>query len=741
MQQSKFLIAAIKRGADLANMNRTEFLTPEHVLFGLMAQGAFRHICQQCGADERAIIDNLMRYISGMDRVPDDTTYTVLISRQLQQSLTQADEYASREHAKEVSVPHFINAVMQLPDSHARTVIENNIAYGKDELVAYSEQIYAMEEEFDGMLDEDDGPVDDLSDESVAENVRNSIRLLNNEVGENVPIVGRKDELERMTHVLCRLLKNGVLVVGDHGVGKTTLVRGLVQNIVKENVPKKLIGSRVWEMNVAKLLAGTSYKGEFERQLKMIMEQLSAAKDSILFIDDIHNVLGIGASDGGMDGAQMLEPYLSGSDLRVIGCTTYADMNRVFAKHQGLLAQFQQIDLKEMTKDETLDVLKGICPIMSKEHEVTFNDGVLEHIVDLSSRYIKGHPQPDKAIDLMDEAAAWLQVHPKKSELQQVANDTVDEVVAKMCKIDLLTLSAEKSARLNTLGERIRAKIYGQDEAVTTVVQAVEQSRAGLGDEEKPMASLLFVGPTGVGKTEVCRVLADELGFNLVRFDMSEYTEKHNVAKLIGSPAGYIGYEDGGLLTEAIRKTPNCVLLLDEIEKAHSDIYNILLQVMDYGTLTDNRGNKALFNNVILVMTSNAGAQHAGQAGVGFSSTVTKGGAMLASVKKLFRPEFLNRLSGTVVFREMDEHMADLILNKKLDELQKKLTAKKVKLELTPEARKLLLEKGYSRQYGAREMDRVLQQLLTPVLTHEILYGRLRDGGTITITPELLNNK
>ena len=449
-----------------------------------------------------------------------------------------------------------------------------------------------------------------------------------------------------------------------------------------------------------------------------------------------------------MDASNMLKPYLESGNIRFIGSTTYDEYNRYFSRSKGLVRRFQQIDIPEPTPEETKNILRQLKEQYETFHGVTYDDAALDFAVDASYKYVNDRFLPDKAIDLIDEAGAAAVAtetrEPAEATTQTgvvaqqkpvITRTLIADVLAKTCKVDALSMSDdEDNSRLETLAPRLLSKIYGQDEAIRQVVEAVQLSKAGLLDDNKPLASLLFVGPTGVGKTEVARVLAKELGIELLRFDMSEYTEKHTVAKLIGSPAGYVGYEDGGLLTDAIRKTPNCVLLLDEIEKAHQDIYNILLQVMDYARLTDNKGRKADFRNVIVIMTSNAGAQFAGQANIGFTGGVSRGEAMLKQVKKTFKPEFINRLTGTVVFNDMDEKMATLILRKKLGELQDKLTAKHVTMTLGDDAFALLLKEGFTREYGAREMDRVIAQRLKPLLMREILFGSLRHGGDVSIS-------
>ena len=489
------------------------------------------------------------------------------------------------------------------------------------------------------------------------------------------------------------------------------------------------------------MLAGTQFRGDFEKRIKEVMDGIiSESNNNIVYIDEIHNLVGAGGnSEGTMDASNMLKPYLESGNIRFIGSTTYEEYNRHFSKSKGLVRRFQQIDIAEPSVSETLEILKQLKKSYEQFHGVYYADKALEFAVNASAKYINERFLPDKAIDLIDEAGAYREMnHLYGQKRQTVDKALVADILAKTCRVDALAMKEDDNSALETLYERISSKIYGQDQAVRQVVEAVQLSKAGLLDDDKPLASLLFVGPTGVGKTEVARVLSKELGISLVRFDMSEYTEKHTVAKLIGSPAGYVGYEDGGLLTDAIRKTPNCVLLLDEIEKAHQDIYNILLQVMDYAKLTDNKGRKADFRNVIVIMTSNAGAQYAAQASIGFSGNVSRGEAMLKQVKKTFKPEFINRLSGTVVFNDMDRTMATLILRKKLGELQEKLTAKQVEMTLNDEAFDYLLNEGFTKEYGAREMDRVITGKLKPLLMKEILFGSLKKGGKIEITLEKL---
>ena len=563
------------------------------------------------------------------------------------------------------------------------------------------------------------------------------VTCISDKVDQHNPLIGREKELDRTIQVLCRAEKNNPLHVGEPGVGKTALVFGLAKLINENQVPDRLKGARIYGMDIGQMLAGSQYRGDFEKRIKMVMDGAAKEGNVIIYSDEIHNMIGAGrGSDGGPDASNMLKQYLEAGDIRFIGSTTYEEYNRYMAKSKGIVRRFQQIDIKEPSVDEAIKILEGLQHKYNIYHGVTYRKDALEYAVRASDKYISNRFLPDKAIDLMDEAGAYLEVHPANRQRSYVTKAVIQQILTKVCKIDAAAIKDEDNSALASLRQRMLDKIYGQDTAVDKVVEAVMMAKAGLIDDDKPMASLLFVGPTGVGKTEVARVLARELGIELVRFDMSEYTEKHAVAKLIGSPAGYVGYEDGGQLTDAIRKTPNCVLLLDEIEKAHSDIYNILLQVMDYARLTDNKGQKADFRNVILIMTSNAGAQYASQANIGFAGNVSRGQAMLAQVKKTFRPEFINRLSDTVVFHDMDRHMAELILDKKLAQLADKLSAKGVSIELTPQAREHLLKWGFTKEYGAREMDRVIGNRLKPVLMKALLFGKLKKGGKAVVKLE-----
>ena len=706
---------------------RHEFVMPEHLLFVLTDEFNFNRALNIFYPIEK-FVERLEEKLEEIETVPEDKEYEPEASVQMGQVIEFACQQVVNSSAKELDLPHLVMGILSLKESWACYLLKDALINKESNFMSELISFY----EFDDHLEEETG-------EGKHEAAwRRLVTCMNELYEQHNPLIGREQELERTIQVLCRRDKNNPLHVGEPGVGKTALVWGLARMIEEGKVPERLKGSRIYQLDIGTLLAGTQYRGDFENRIKQIMDGIQEeSHKNIVYIDEIHTLVGAGATgEGSMDASNMLKPYLESGSIRFIGSTTYEEYNRHFSRSKGLVRRFQQIDIPEPTPEETKHIVRQLREQYEKFHGVTYDEAALDFAVDASYKFVNDRFLPDKAIDLIDEAGASLEVKGEKvkSEKVKVSKADIAEVLAKTCKVDALAMKEdEDNSVLETLAPRLLAKIYGQDEAIQQVVEAVQLSKAGLLDDNKPLASLLFVGPTGVGKTEVARVLAKELGIELLRFDMSEYTEKHTVAKLIGSPAGYVGYEDGGLLTDAIRKTPNCVLLLDEIEKAHQDIYNILLQVMDYARLTDNKGRKADFRNVILIMTSNAGAQFAGQANIGFTGKVSRGEAMLKQVKKTFKPEFINRLSGTVVFNDMDEQMATLILRKKLGELQEKLTAKQVVMTLTDEAFAQLLKEGFTREYGAREMDRVIAQRLKPILMREILFGTLKQGGNVKI--------
>ena len=705
---------------------RHEFIMPEHLLLVLTDDFNFNRIFENFHSPQM-LVERLEEKLEDVEKVPEGQQYDPEASAQLGKVLEIACQQVVNSSAKALDLPHLVVGVLQLKESWACYLLKD--ALGDNESNFLSQLISAYD--FDDHLEEETG------EHKTEAAWRRLVTCMNELYQHHNPLIGREEELQRTIQVLCRRDKNNPLHVGEPGVGKTALIWGLARMVEEGRVPERLKGSRIYQLDIGTLLAGTQYRGDFEHRIKQIMDGIQEESDkNIVYIDEIHTLVGAGATgEGSMDASNMLKPYLEGGSIRFIGSTTYEEYNRHFSRSKGLVRRFQQIDIPEPSVEETKHILRQLRPQYETFHNVTYDEDALDFAVDASYKHVNDRFLPDKAIDLIDEAGAAKEAaHSGTVGEAVVTKADIADVLAKTCKVDALAMSNdEDNSQLETLAPRLLSKIYGQDEAIRQVVEAVQMSKAGLLDDNKPLASLLFVGPTGVGKTEVARVLAKELGIELLRFDMSEYTEKHTVAKLIGSPAGYVGYEDGGLLTDAIRKTPNCVLLLDEIEKAHQDIYNILLQVMDYARLTDNKGRKADFRNVILIMTSNAGAQFAGQANIGFTGGVSRGEAMLKQVKKTFKPEFINRLTGTVVFSDMDEPMARLILKKKLGELQEKLVAKQVTMTLSDEAFALLLKEGFTREYGAREMDRVIAQRLKPLLMREILFGSLKNGGSTTI--------
>ena len=705
---------------------RHEFITPEHLLSAFLEQSPFTSALNMCFCDTQELAFSLENYFTEeLESVPADMDYELEVSTQLNELIQHAYLMIDYSSAEALNVPHLVQSMLQLKDSWACHILKETL---EEELPEFISQLISRYEEVE---EEDDLQA---SPQEKSEPWRNFVTCLNDCLQDHNPLIGREAELERTIQVLCRKEKNNPLHVGEPGVGKTSLAYGLAARIEAREIPERLLDCRIYELDLGTLLAGAQYRGDFEKRLKTIMEGVRNEGHAIIYIDEIHNLIGAGRTgDGSMDASNMLKPYLESGDIRFIGSTTYEEYNRYFARSKGLVRRFQQIDILEPSIEETIHIVEGLKEKYEEFHGVTYQPDVIPYAVKASVRYISDRFLPDKAIDLVDEAGAYREIHPIPSGEQIVDKTLITDVLARICKVDALAMKEEDTTSLETLHARISAKIYGQEEAVRQVVEAVQMSKAGLLDENKPLASLLFVGPTGVGKTEVAKVLASELGISLQRFDMSEYTEKHTVAKLIGSPAGYVGYEDGGLLTDAIRKTPNCVLLLDEIEKAHPDVFNILLQVMDYAVLTDNKGRKADCRHVVLIMTSNAGAQFARQASIGFSSQITAGEAMLKQVKKTFKPEFINRLSATVVFHDMNRDMASLILNKKLGELSNKLATRQIEMELSPEARNWLLQRGFLPEYGAREMDRVIASHLKPLLMREILFGSLKSGGKTCI--------
>lgn len=727
MNNSKNLANAIKQAIEDCDFWRHEFVTPEHVLYAFASQDQFASACEWLPHDASWLITQLEKEFLSMEVVPETQKFVIEGSQQFSEMMSLAIKQAQYSDQNTLDVPHVVAAMLMLNDSQAAYLLDQFTGDEKGEFMQSLVSAYAVDETGEGAEGDDDS--------NSPAPWRKLVTCVNDTYAAHNPLIGREAELERTMQVLCRKDKNNPLHVGEPGVGKTALIYGLTALIERGEVPERLRGAHVYMMDMGTMVAGTQFRGDFEKRIKMVMEGLAQEGNAILCIDEIHNLIGAGRNgDASLDASNMLKPYLESGAIRFIGSTTYDEYNRYIAKQKSLVRRFQQIDIAEPSVDDAIRIVEGLRPSYEKFHGVKYAAGVVEFAVRSAAKHIRDRFLPDKAIDLIDEAGAYRETHPLTTQKRQtVDRRLVTDILARVCKIDAEALKEQSNDALRTLESDIKKEIFGQDEAVARVVEAVQMSKAGLADDTKPMASLLFVGPTGVGKTEVARVLSERMGMKLVRFDMSEYAEKHAVAKLIGSPAGYVGYEDGGLLTAAVRKTPNCVLLFDEIEKAHPDIFNIFLQIMDYAALTDNHGERADFRNAVIIMTSNAGAQYASRASIGFTGSVSRGDAMLTTVKKTFKPEFINRLTDIVVFHDMSRQMASLILDKKLAQLQTKLSAKNVTLHLSAEARELLLTKGFTPEYGARELDRVIGSMLKPLLMKEMLFGKLKKSGDAVV--------
>ena len=727
-----------------AGRRGNEYVTPEHVWFVLADRPAFQAAFKSCGGDVKKLKSRLEEYLGQMDTVEKDEG-GIEVSYGLSQTIEEAARKAISSDRDTIELPHLLYSMMELEESYGAYFVQMQGVECVDLLVELgtggSGRKMGAGAGRTGGTDSHAGTggTSDMDNEEDAEEERESVLLqyavcINDEVKNSCPLIGREAELERTMQVLCRRQKNNPLHVGEPGVGKTAITYGLAARINEGRVPEKLKNARIYGIDLGSMLAGTQFRGDFEKRLKAVMEELKEEENPILYIDEIHNLVGAGAVNGGsMDASNLLKPYLTDGKLKFIGATTYEEYKKYFSKDKSLVRRFQNIDIKEPTVEETVEILNGLKPYYERFHHVRYQKGTMEHAASLSEQYINERYLPDKAIDLIDEAGAYLELHPKNKKIQVVDKKLVEEVLAKICRIPKQTVETEERQKLARLERELKGRVFGQEAAVDQLTNAIKLSKAGLSEENKPVGSLLFVGPTGVGKTELAKSVAEVLGIRLVRFDMSEYSEKHTVAKLIGSPAGYVGYEEGGLLTEAIRKNPHCVLLLDEIEKAHSDIYNILLQIMDYATLTDNQGRKADFRSVILIMTSNAGAEKADRASIGFGGRQLNEEGITDEVKRVFRPEFRNRLDRIIIFRPLDAAMADRIVGKEFGNLARKAAEKNVELTLSRACRKYLAAKGVSREYGAREIKRIIGQEIKPLLVDEMLFGRLKKGGSCEI--------
>ena len=708
--QTANVTGALVEAFGIANEKRNEFLTPEHLVAGFLKDRDFWDAFCKCGRAE-ALEAEIYQYINSLDKTPEDRELSIEFSAQLKEMFDIAGNAAASAMVNAVQTHHIIYAIFQLEDSYARFYLEQNL---ESSIPDFLNSLISLS-------DDEDGGVE--SGEKLA---RYLTPVLPRE------IVGMKDEADRLLRVLCRKTRSNVLVAGGRGVGKTALAGGISDRLEKGKVPDMLKDYLLMELNTTAILSGTQYRGDLEGRVHSIMESIADQENIILYIDELKSLGGTSKTDdGSKDILSLLVPYMKSGEVKFVISATHEDIKKLTATDNGVLSLFRQVDIEEPSDEDAAKIIKGILPELSEHHGVKYDKDVTAQAISLSRRYIQDRCLPDKAIDLLDEAGAYAQTRHEK----KVTEKTVAQALADICRIDVAASDDETKGDLYNMEEGLKKKIYGQDKAIRKVSEAILMSKAGLLDNDKTIGSFLFVGPTGVGKTELSKVLAKQLHVPLHRFDMSEYSEKHSVAKLIGSPAGYVGYDDGGILTDTVRKNPYCVLLLDEIEKAHEDIYNLLLQVMDYAVISDNKGRKVDFRNVVLIMTSNAGARYAHKAAVGFDRTANAGEAMSKEVKSVFAPEFINRLTSVVVFNDMDKTMAGMILDDKISKLQGRLVSKGITLEVSPEAYEALLKEGFSPAYGAREIERVVNSRLTPLLMKEILFGR-KTGFTASVKYE-----
>ncbi|WP_308185507.1 ATP-dependent Clp protease ATP-binding subunit ClpA [Neisseria polysaccharea] len=716
-----------------------EFISLEHLLLVLIEEDASVHnVLKLCGADLKVVSGQLAASVAeNTPLIPDhlldtvETQPTLGFQRVIQRAMVHTQS-AGKGLVEPLDV---LVALMSETDSHAvyflklqsvtRFEVLRCIAHGSPD-----------EDEDDGNYSSDGMDDDNENRTKPSKNPLSEYTVnLNAEVkaGRIDPLIGRKHEMERLVQILCRRRKNNPLLVGEAGVGKTALAEGLAHQIVNGDIPDALKDAEVYALDMGSLLAGTKYRGDFEARVKSVLKQLEKIPQAILFIDEIHTIIGAGSTSGGtMDASNLLKPALAKGSLRCIGATTYDEYRTIFDKDHALSRRFQKIDVVEPTVSETVQILRGLKPMFEGFHQVRYTQGALEAAAELSARYINERFLPDKAIDVMDEAGAAQRILPKSKQKKVIGKAQIETVIAKVARIPEKTVSHDDKQVLQFLGRDLKNMVYGQENAIDALVAAVKMSRSGLGLPDKPIGSFLFSGPTGVGKTEVAKQLAYSLGVPLQRFDMSEYMERHAVSRLIGAPPGYVGFEQGGLLTEAVNKQPHCVLLLDEIEKAHPDIFNVLLQVMDAGKLTDNNGKSADFRNVILIMTTNAGAESLSRPSLGFTAKRERGDEMQA-INKLFTPEFRNRLDAIIPFAPLSEPIIAKVVDKFLLQLEHQLLDKKVEAEFTPALRKYLAEKGFDPQMGARPMHRLIQEKIRKPLADELLFGKLADGGFVRI--------
>jgi ATP-dependent Clp protease ATP-binding subunit ClpA len=723
-----------------ARQQRHEFITVEHLLMALLDNPSAAEVLRACAANIDDLRKSLVTFVkentptvSGTEEV--DTQPTLGFQRVIQRAIMHVQSTGSGK--KEVTGANVLVAIFGEKDSHAvyylhqqgvtRLDVVNFIAHGIKKSdppePSKSNESGGTESEKEEAGDGKGSPLDQFT--------QNLNQLARD--GKIDPLIGREHEVERVIQVLCRRRKNNPLLVGEAGVGKTAIAEGLAWRITQNDVPEVLAASTVYSLDMGALLAGTKYRGDFEQRLKGVLKQLKDQPHAILFIDEIHTLIGAGAASGGtLDASNLLKPALSTGAMKCIGATTFTEYRGIFEKDAALSRRFQKVDVIEPSVEQTIEILKGLKSRFEDHHQVKYAVGALQAAAELSAKYINDRHLPDKAIDVIDEAGAAQRILPKNKQKKTITRSEVEEIVAKIARIPPASVSSDDRSKLKTLDRDLKSVVFGQDPAIDALAAAIKMARSGLGKPDKPIGSFLFSGPTGVGKTEVAKQLAYILGIDLIRFDMSEYMERHAVSRLIGAPPGYVGFDQGGLLTEAISKKPHAVLLLDEIEKAHPDVFNVLLQVMDHGTLTDNNGRKADFRSVMIVMTTNAGAETMNKATIGFT-TLRETGDEMADIKRLFTPEFRNRLDAIVNFRSLDEEIILRVVDKFLLQLESQLAEKKVEVTFTDGLRKHLAKKGFDPLMGARPMQRLIQDTIRRALADELLFGRLVDGGRLTV--------
>ena len=670
MEISREVNEIILKSYDFAKSNKDEFITAEHLLYGITFEDRFINALEELNYNAIDLRKKLDEYIS--EYIEEGNTDSPVESYSFQQAIIKASEQAIFSSKKSITMEHLISAIYDLENSYASFYLQEEGIEKRDLLYKLCHENYNNDDYIsEGLISEENEEIDN---EINVNNKKDLIKTLTVNLNEQVkgensdPLIGREEILERTIQILCRRTKNNPIHVGEPGVGKTAITLGLARLINSGNVPEKLKNAEIFSLDIGAALAGTKYRGDFEERIKKVLNEIELHENPIVYIDEIHNIVGAGAIDGGaLDTSNLLKPYLVGGKVKFIGATTFDEYKKYFEKDKALSRRFQTIEVKETSIEETIKIINGLKSNYESYHNVKYTNNAIKIAVELSSKYINDRFLPDKAIDIIDEAGAYASMN--RSDLNEVLIDekVIEDVISRICHIPKNTVEKDEVSSLKDLEKNLEGNIFGQDKAIHEVVRCIKISRAGLNNENKPISSLLFVGPTGVGKTEVAKTLANSLGVKLIRFDMSEYAEKHAAAKLIGAPPGYVGYEEGGLLTDTIRKNPYCVLLLDEVEKAHPDILNVLLQVMDYATLSDNQGRKADFRNVILIMTSNAGAKDIGKSVIGFGERVIQGEAIMEEVKKFFTPEFRNRLDKIVVFNHLNKEMALNIARRELN--------------------------------------------------------------------------